>query len=225
VAALDRVRPGISERMGPLLGPHASPSFEPLMTALINEVAGPPDADQALLLVLDDYHVISSQLVHSSLGFLLEHQPPGLHLALTSRSDPPLALARLRARGQLTELRAAELRFTPGEAAALLQQVAAAPGGARLGAPLPETVAETLAARTEGWAAGLQLAGLSLRGRSDVDGFVAAFTGTSWTTWPKRYSSTRVSRYARSCLRPRCWSGCPEGCVMRSPAGLAARRC
>jgi LuxR family transcriptional regulator, maltose regulon positive regulatory protein len=178
VAALDRVRPGISERMNPLLGPHASPSFEPLMTALINEVADQPDADEALLLVLDDYHVISSQLVHESLGFLLEHQPPGLRLALTSRSDPPLALARLRARGQLTELRAEELRFTPGEAAALLQQVAAATGGARPGAPLPDTVAATLAARTEGWAAGLQLAGLSLRGRSDVDGFVAAFTGS-----------------------------------------------
>ena len=72
--------------------------------------------------------MISSQLVHESLGFLLEHRPPGLHLALTSRSDPPLALARLRARGQLTELRAADLRFTPEEAAALLQQVAAAPG-------------------------------------------------------------------------------------------------
>ena len=178
VAALDRVRPGISERMGPLLGPPAPPSFEPLMTALINEVAGQPDADEALLLVLDDYHVISSQLVHSSLGFLLEHRPPGLQLALTSRSDPPLALARLRARGQLTELRAAELRFTPGEAAALLAQVAAAPGAARPGAPLPDAVAAALAARTEGWAAGLQLAGLSLRGQNDVDGFVAAFTGS-----------------------------------------------
>ena len=180
VAALDRVRPGISERMGPLLGPPPPPSFEPLVTALINEVAGQPDADE-LLLVLDDYHVISSRQVHESLGFLLEHRPPGLHLALTSRSDPPLALARLRARGQLTELRAAELRFTPGEAAALLQQVAAAPGGARPGAPLlqvPDAVAAALAARTEGWAAGLQLAGLSLRGRSDVDGFVAAFTGS-----------------------------------------------
>ena len=178
VAALDRVRPGISERMGPLLGPPPPPSFEPLVTALINEVAGQPDADEALLLVLDDYHVISSQLVHESLGFLVEHRPPGLHLALTSRSDPPLALARLRARGQLTELRAAELRFTPGEAAALLQQVAAAPGGARPGAPLPDAVAAALAARTEGWAAGLQLAGLSLRGHDDVDGFVAAFTGS-----------------------------------------------
>ena len=181
VAALDRARPGISERMGPLLGPPPPPSFEPLVTALINEVADQPDADEALLLVLDDYHVISSPLVHESLGFLLEHQPPGLQLALTSRSDPPLGLARLRARGQLTELRAAELRFTPPEAAALLQQVAAGPGGARPDAPLlqvPEAVAAALAARTEGWAAGLQLAGLSLRGQDDVDGFVAAFTGS-----------------------------------------------
>ena len=179
VAALDRVRPGISERMGPLFGPPPPPSFESLVTALINEVASQLDADEALLLVLDDYHVISSQLVHESLGFLLEHRPPGLHLALTSRSDPPLALARLRARGQLTELRAAELRFTPEEeAAALLQQVAAAPGGARLDTPLPDAVAAALAARTEGWAAGLQLAGLSLRGQNDVDGFVTAFTGS-----------------------------------------------
>lgn len=178
VAALDRVRPGISERMSPLLGPPPPPSFEPLVTALINEVAGQPDADEALLLVLDDYHVISSRLVHESLGFLLEHRPPGLHLALASRSDPPLALARLRARGQLTELRAAELRFRPEEAAALLQQVVAAPGGARLDAPLPDAVAAALAARTEGWAAGLQLVGLSLRGHHDVDGFVAAFTGS-----------------------------------------------
>ena len=177
VAALDRVRPGISERLGPLPGPPPPPSFEPLVTALINEVAGQPDADEALL-VLDDYHVISSHLVHESLGFLVEHRPPGLHLALASRSDPPLALARLRARGQLTELRAAELRFTPGEAAALLQQAAAAPGAARPGAPLPDAAAAALAARAEGWAAGLQLAGLSLRGHDDVGGFVAAFTGS-----------------------------------------------
>ena len=128
--------------------------------------------------MLDDYHVISSQPVHESLRFLLEHRPPGLQLALTSRSDPPLALARLRARGELAELRAAALRFTPGEAAALLQQVAAAPGTAHPGAPLPDTVTAALAARTEGWAAGLRLAGLSLRGESDVDGFVAAFTGS-----------------------------------------------
>jgi LuxR family transcriptional regulator, maltose regulon positive regulatory protein len=178
MAALDRVRLGISERIGPLLGPPPPLSFEPLVTALINELSGQPDADEALLLVLDDYHVIDSQLVHSSLGFLLEHGTPEVQLALTSRSDPPLALARLRAGGQLTELRAADLRFTPGEAAALLQQAAAAPGEARLDTPLSDTVAAALAARTEGWAAGLQLAGLSLRGHRDVEGFVAGFTGS-----------------------------------------------
>ena len=178
VAALDRVRPGISEQVSPLLGPSAPLSFEPLVTALINEVAARPDADEAVLLVLDDYHVISSQPVHESLRFLLEHRPPGLQLVLSSRSDPPLPLARLRARGQLSELRAADLRFTPGEAAALLQQVAGAPDQARLDASLTDAAVAALTARTEGWAAGLQLAGLSLRGHADVDGFVAAFTGS-----------------------------------------------
>ncbi|HXZ75347.1 MAG TPA: LuxR C-terminal-related transcriptional regulator [Streptosporangiaceae bacterium] len=116
VAALDRVRPGIGGRVGPLLGPSAPPSFEPLLTALINELAAGPGGE--VLLVLDDYHAIGSQPVHASVGFMLEHRPPGLHMALASRSDPPLALARLRARGQLTELRAADLRFTAGEATA-----------------------------------------------------------------------------------------------------------
>ena len=104
---------------------------------------------------------------------MLEHRPPGLRLVLASRSDPPLALARLRGRGQLAELRAAELRFTADEAAALLRQVAAGPGAA-----LPDTAVAALAARTEGWAAGLQLAALSLRGQPDAAGFVAAFTGS-----------------------------------------------
>ena len=82
------------------------------MTALINELAAQPGG--GVLLVLDDYHLIGSPPVHESMGFLLEHLPPGLHLVLASRADPPLALARLRARGQLAELRAADLRFTPG---------------------------------------------------------------------------------------------------------------
>ena len=172
LGALDRARPGIGERVGPLLGPPAPPSFEPLVTALLNDLAVPSD-DRELLLVLDDYHLISSQPVHASLGFLLEHRPPGLHVVLASRADPPLPLARLRARGQLAELRAGELRFTGDEAAALLQQVAAGSGMA-----LPDAAVAALAARTEGWAAGLQLAGLSLRGRADVAGFVAAFTGS-----------------------------------------------
>ena len=158
--------------MGPLLGPPAPPSFEPLVTALINELAAGPGGDEVLL-VLDDYHAIGSQPVHASVGFLLEHRPPGLHVALASRADPPLALARLRARGQLTELRAADLRFTAGEAAGLLEQTGAGPGMA-----LPEAAVAALVARTEGWAAGLQLAALSLRGQEDVATFVAAFTGS-----------------------------------------------
>jgi LuxR family transcriptional regulator, maltose regulon positive regulatory protein len=172
VAALDRARPGIAARVSPLLGPPPPPSFDMLVTALINELAAQSDAGEELL-VLDDYHMIDSPLVHASLGFLLEHRPPGLHVMLSSRSDPPLALARLRARGQLAEVRAADLRFTAGEAAALLAQVAARPGS-----QLPEEAVAALAGRTEGWAAGLRLAGLSLRGQSDVAGFVAAFTGS-----------------------------------------------
>ena len=138
------------------------------MTALINELAAGPDAGEVLL-VLDDYHVIGSRPVHESLAFLLEHRPPGICVVLASRSDPPLPLARLRGSGQLIEVRAADLRFTSGEAAALLQHVAAA---------LPDAAVAALAARTEGWAAGLQLAALSLRGQDDVAGFVAAFTGS-----------------------------------------------
>ena len=168
VAALDRARPGTGERVAPLLGPPAPALFQGLVTALINELA----SDEALL-VLDDYHVISAQQVHDSLGFLLEHQPAGIGVVLASRSDPPLPLARLRARGQLAELRGAELRFTVGEATALLQQVAAGPGTA-----LPDASVAALAARTEGWAAGLALAALSLRGHDDAAAFVAAFTGS-----------------------------------------------
>ena len=139
------------------------------MTALINELTARPEAGEVLL-VLDDYHLVGSQPVHASVGFLLEHLPPGLHPVLASRADPPLALARLRARGQLAELRAAELRFTADEAAAMLREAA--------GADLPDAAVAALAARAEGWAAGLQLAGLSLRGQEDVAGFVAAFTGS-----------------------------------------------
>ena len=164
VAALDRARPGTGERVAPLLGPPAPSSFQGLVTALINELA----ADEALL-VLDDYHVIGSAQVHQSLAFLVEHRPAGIDVVLASRSDPPLGLARLRARGQLTEVRAAELRFTPAEAAELLQHAASG---------LPDASVAALAARTEGWAAGLQLAALSLRGHDDAAAFVAAFTGS-----------------------------------------------
>jgi LuxR family maltose regulon positive regulatory protein len=138
--------------------------------ALINELAADSREDEVLL-VLDDYHLIDSLPVHGSLLFLLEHLPPGLRMVLASRSDPPLPLARLRAGGQLAELRAAELRFTADEAAALLREA--------IGADLPGAAVAALTARTEGWAAGLQLAGLSLRGQADTAGFVAAFSGSN----------------------------------------------
>jgi LuxR family maltose regulon positive regulatory protein len=146
--------------------------FEGLVTALINELAAHPGDDEAVL-VLDDYHLIDAEPVHESLLFLLEHLPPGLQVVLASRSDPPLPLGRLRARGQLAELRATDLRFTAGEAGALLGQVAEGAGSA-----LSDVDVAALTARTEGWAAGLQLAGLSLRGQADAAGFVVAFSGS-----------------------------------------------
>jgi LuxR family maltose regulon positive regulatory protein len=176
LAAVDRARPGVAGRVGPLLGPPTPTSFEPLVTALINELAAGPDGGPdggEVLLILDDYHVIGAREVHASVDYLLEHRPETLQLMVASRSDPPLALARLRARGQLAEVRAAELRFTAGEAAALLRQVAAIPEQA-----MPAAAAAALTARAEGWAAGLQLAALSLRGQQDVTGFVTAFTGS-----------------------------------------------
>jgi len=169
VAAVDRARPGLAGRMGALLGPPPPRSFEGLVTALVNELAADPGPDEVLL-VLDDYHLVDSGPVHESVAFLLENLPPGLRLAMSSRADPPLPLARLRARGQLAELRAADLRFTGQEAADLLGE-AAGPG-------LPAAAVAALVARTEGWAAGLQLAALSLRGQADASGFVAAFGGS-----------------------------------------------
>jgi len=165
VAALDRVRPGLAGRVGP----PPPGSSDGLVTALINELAADPGPDEVLL-VLDDYHLVDSEPVHESVAFLLENPPPGLRVVISGRADPPLPLARLRARGQLAELRAADLRFTAEEAAALLGE-AAGPG-------LPEAAVAALVARTEGWAAGLQLAGLSLRGHADAAGFAAAFGGS-----------------------------------------------
>jgi LuxR family maltose regulon positive regulatory protein len=151
------------------------PPTEALLTSLINEVAAVPDR---IILVLDDYHVIESSPVDNALTFTLEHLPPperGLHLVIATREDPHLSLARLRARGQLTELRAADLRFTPDEVATFLNQV--------MGLNLSAEDIAALETRTEGWIAGLQLAALalqgtlSMRGREDVPGFIKAFAG------------------------------------------------
>jgi LuxR family transcriptional regulator, maltose regulon positive regulatory protein len=170
-AALERASPGISARVGALLGPSPQ-TFEGVVTALINELSERSAADQALL-VLDDYHLIGAEPVHTTVGFLLDHLPPGLALVLATRSDPPLRLGRMRARGELAELRADDLRFTTAEAAALLRDAA---GPARPG--LTGGAVEALTAKTEGWAAGLRLAGLSLQSADDADAFVAAFSGS-----------------------------------------------
>ena len=121
------------------------------------------------MLVLDDYHLIDAQPIHQAIGFLLDHLPPQLHLVIASRADPSLPLSRLRARGQLAELRAVDLRFTADEAVTFLNDVT--------GLDLAEQEVTALEARTEGWIAGLQLAALSMRGREDVAGFISAFTG------------------------------------------------
>ena len=120
--------------------------------------------------MLDDYHVIDAASVHEAMTFLLDHLPPQLHVVITSRADPPLPLSRLRAREELVEVRATDLRFTPGEATSFLNQV--------MGLGLSALDVDALETRTEGWIAGLQLVALSLRGRADVSGFIGEFTGS-----------------------------------------------
>jgi LuxR family maltose regulon positive regulatory protein len=167
--ALDRVRPGLGEQLNAPLQGAQQPPLEDVATTVINELTVPPD-EGAVSLVLDDYHIIEAPAVHDSVAFLLDRLPPGLRLVLASRADPPLPLPRLRARGQLAELRADDLRFTLDETAAFLREVT--------GLDLPLASVATLQDRTEGWAAGLQLAALSLQGRSDPAGFVERFSGS-----------------------------------------------
>ena len=143
------------------------PPTESILTTLLNEISTISDG---FILVLDDYHVIDSQPVNQALTFLVEHQPPRMHLVIATREDPPLPLARLRVRGQLTELRAADLRFTPAEAAEFLNRM--------MGLNLNDADIAALEARTEGWIAGLQLAALSMQGRADTTGFIQAFAGS-----------------------------------------------
>jgi len=144
------------------------PPTEATLTTVVNDIAA---STHEILLVLDDFQLIEDQSIRDGVVFLLDHLPSSLHLAIASRSDPLLPVARLRARGELTELRAADLRFTPVEAAAFLGPV--------MGLSLsPEDVA-ALETRTEGWVAGLQLAALSMRDRTDAPAFIAAFAGSN----------------------------------------------
>jgi LuxR family maltose regulon positive regulatory protein len=144
----------------------SSPPIDMALAALLNDLDG---LSTDLVLVLDDYHLVETPEVHDGMTFLLEHQPPRLHVVLATRADPPLPMAQMRARGQLVEVRAADLRFTPEEAAAYLN------GPMQLELSSEDVAA--LEGRTEGWIAALQLAALSLRGREDVSAFIAGFAG------------------------------------------------
>ena len=167
VAALRTISPNLGESaLLALRSPQPAPT-ETLVAGVLNEIA---DAADSFVLVLDDYHVIDSRPVELAVAFLLEHLPPQMHLVIASREDPQLPLARLRARGQLSELRIKDLRFTPSEAAAFLEQA--------MSLDLTAEQIATLEARTEGWIAGLQLAALSLRGHADTARFVESFSGS-----------------------------------------------
>jgi LuxR family maltose regulon positive regulatory protein len=168
IAAVERVHKGICEKALSLLNAPAQPTLKAVVTALVNELAA---HSKELVLVLDDFHRIDSPAVHRSLIFLLEYLPPGMHIVISSRSDPPIPLARLRARGQLAELRTADLRFTQAEATNLLRGV--------WEFDLSEKSVASLEERTEGWVTGLQLAALSLRGTTDQSGFIREFSGSN----------------------------------------------
>src|ERR671910_465861 len=143
------------------------PRMEAVLGALINELA---DLPGEVAVVLDDYHIIDSENVHWSVTFLLERLPENVHLVISGRVDPPVPLARLRARGQMVELHAADLRFTPEEAAAFLNDV--------MGLNLSAGDVAALEQVTEGWIAALQLAALSMRERKDISGFIRSFSGS-----------------------------------------------
>ena len=166
IAALRAVAPGVGEGALALLRARQPPAAEAVLTVLLNEL-GALAGD--IVLVLDDYHVIDAREVQDGMVFLLDHLPAGLHVVIAGRADPVLPLARLRARGELAEIRAAELRFTADEAAAYFNGL--------MGLQLTARDVSVLEGRTEGWIAALQLAALSMQGREDVAGFIAGFAG------------------------------------------------
>jgi len=165
ITALQTVVPGVGADVLPLLQ-SAQPPIESVLAAVLNELSAVPNEVD---LVLDDYHLVDGPDVRAGMTFLLEHLPPQFHLVISSRADPALPLARLRARGELVEIRAADLRFTPDEVAAYFNDVA------ELDLAPPDIAA--LEGRTEGWIAALQLAALSMHGRTDIGDFIAGFAG------------------------------------------------
>lgn len=167
ISALQTIAPNVGAGVLTALQAPQPPAQEALLTALLHDVAAIP---HDFLLVLDDYHALDAPPVDQALTFLLNYMPPQMHLVIASREDPPLPLARLRARNQLTELRAADLRFSPTETAEFLNQA--------MGLNLSTAEVAALENHTEGWIAGLHLAALSLQGRADKADFVATFSGS-----------------------------------------------
>ena len=167
VAALQTIAANIGAGVLRTLQSPQPPSADSVLTIILNEITTLP---KDFVLVLDDYHAIDAKPVDEALTYLLEHLPPQMHLVIATREDPDLPLARLRARGQLTELRAADLRFTPAEAAEFLNRT--------MGLNLRDADIAALEARTEGWIAGLQLAAISMRGHQDATSFIQSFTGS-----------------------------------------------
>ena len=167
VGALQQTHPEVGEATLAMLHSTEAISFESFLIPLINEIA---NAKDNIALILDDYHVITAHPVQQALTFLLDHLPSQMHLIIASRVDPALPLARLRARGQLAELRSTDLRFTQAEATSFLSDA--------IRLPLSEEQVETIQERTEGWIAGLQLAALSMQDADDLTAFIASFRGT-----------------------------------------------
>jgi LuxR family maltose regulon positive regulatory protein len=166
IAALRTAAPGVGAGALALLQSPRPPPIETVLASLLNDLGA---VAHDVVLVLDDHHVVEARDVQAGVAYLLDHLPPRVHLVIASRADPLLPLARLRARGELVEIRAADLRFTADEAAAYLNEV--------MGLALTARDVAALEERTEGWIAGLQLAALSVRGRDDVAGFIAGFAG------------------------------------------------
>jgi LuxR family maltose regulon positive regulatory protein len=166
ITALQTVAPGVGARALSVLQEPQPPPIETVLSTLLNELSGVPND---IVLVLDDYHEVDTHDIQGGMAFLLEHLPLQLHLVITTRADPALPLARLRARRELVEIRAADLRFTSDEAAAYLNEV--------MGLDLAAQDLAALEGRTEGWIAALQLAALSMQGRDDVASFIAGFAG------------------------------------------------
>src|SRR6201996_6495497 len=166
IAALRTAAPGVGQDALVMLAAPGPQPTETVLTTLLNDLSA---IAGDVVLVLDDYHVIDARDVQDGMAFLLDHVPAGLHVVIAGRADPALPLARWRARGELVEIRAAALRFTPDEAATYL--------GETMGLTLTAQEVTVLEARTEGWIAALQLAALSMQGREDVARFIAGFAG------------------------------------------------